>query len=308
MLSQISQSGDKYLRAESPICFVIMPFSKTKDKHDKQYWDNHFESFLKPTIEELGLIAKRSEPLRGDILKEIISNLVISPIVVADITDLNPNVFWELGVRQSFKHGTITIAEAGSEIPFDIGIKSTLFYHPNDYIKNEKFRKKFIRAIKDCLSHPDRPDSHVLETISGRGTLFSIILYAETTRRFEAIYDEYENNLDLFSRILEQAEKNKKNRENAGWPTDRFMTACIELALTNRYLDEEKPFYKTLSRQFNSLCAMNSMLDCWRLSNVGTENWFIDNRKFYEKRFETFKKTLDKAQERHTKKAISAIC
>ena len=92
-------------------CFVIMPFSKTSDQHTTEYWTKHFESFLKTLIEECELEAYRSEPLRGDILRQIISGLLVSPVVVADLTDGNSNVFWELGVRQSFKHGTVTIAE-----------------------------------------------------------------------------------------------------------------------------------------------------------------------------------------------------
>lgn len=90
-----------------------MPFSKTTDKHTEDYWTEHFERFLKPLIEENpGLEARRSEPLRGDILRQIITDLVVSRVVVADLTDHNPNVYWELGVRQSFQHGTVTIAEA----------------------------------------------------------------------------------------------------------------------------------------------------------------------------------------------------
>lgn len=83
-------------------CFVIMPFSQTTDEHGEEYWTAHFERFLKPTIEEVGLEARRSEPLRGDLVSEIVKELVVCPIVIADLTDLNANVFWELGVRQSF--------------------------------------------------------------------------------------------------------------------------------------------------------------------------------------------------------------
>ena len=71
-------------------CFVIMPFSETTDKHTAEYWMKHFENFLKPLIEENSkVIAHRSEPLRGDIVKQIINDLVVSPIVVADLTDKN---------------------------------------------------------------------------------------------------------------------------------------------------------------------------------------------------------------------------
>ena len=151
-------------------CFVIMPISKTTVEHSEDYWRKHFETFLEPLIKECGnLEVFRSEPLRGDLVKQIIEDLCYSPIVVADLTDKNPNVFWELGVRQSFKHGTITIAEAGTKIPFDISTKATLYYYPKNHLKNEAFREKFKKAIKDCLSNPDSPDSQVLEVIPGRG-------------------------------------------------------------------------------------------------------------------------------------------
>lgn len=152
-------------------CFVIIPFSQTSEEHTEDYWNKHFEYFLKPLIKECGdLEVSRSEALRGDILKQIIRDLYDSSIVVADLTDKNPNVFWELGVRQSFKHGTVTIAEQDTKIPFDISTKGTLYYYPKNHVKNERFREQFKKAIMDCLSNPDSPDSQVLEVIPGRGT------------------------------------------------------------------------------------------------------------------------------------------
>ena len=135
-------------------CFVIMPFSKTSETHTEDYWTKHFETFLKINIDPIPNIkAYRSEPLREDILKQIIRELVTAEVVIADITDHNPNVFWELGVRQSFKHRTITIAEEGTSLPFDISSKSTLFYSPKDHLKNTKFTTKLKNAIKDCLKN-----------------------------------------------------------------------------------------------------------------------------------------------------------
>src|SRR2546425_8791263 len=106
-----------------------MPFTRTSEIHSTEYWTRHYQGFLRPTIEtNPNLKARRSTPLRGDVLREIIKDIVISPIVVADLTDANPNVYWELGVRQSFRHGTITIAEEGTHLPFDVNVKGTLFY------------------------------------------------------------------------------------------------------------------------------------------------------------------------------------
>lgn len=220
-----------------------MPFSKTSEKHTKEYWTEHFNSFLRPLIEGCSeLKAHRSEPLRGDILKQIITELAICPVVVADLTDLNPNVFWELGVRQSFKHGTVTIAEKGTKVPFDVSVKGTLFYNPEDHIENAKFSRQFERAIKDCLSHPERPDSHVLETVSGRGTLFQIIRRDEAIRRAKALIYECKVNMKLLNKVYDTARKNQKTPKKREFVTARFRYSAVELLVTTRYLDEEEAF------------------------------------------------------------------
>jgi len=122
-----------------------MPFSETSRARTQDYWTAHYEKFLKPCIESFGdIVVERSKVVRG-----IISNLISADIVVADLTDNNPNVFWELGVRQSFKHGTITIAENGTKLPFDISSKGTLFYFPNDHIKNTDFERS-LHTAKRC--------------------------------------------------------------------------------------------------------------------------------------------------------------
>ena len=103
-----------------------MPFSKNDDQAHEEYWTEHYESFLKPLIEETPeLEAHRSEALRQNIVGEIIKDLAVSSIVVADLTDNNPNVYWELGVRQSFKYCTVTIAEEGTKLASDITLKGT---------------------------------------------------------------------------------------------------------------------------------------------------------------------------------------
>lgn len=276
-----------------------MPFSKTTEKHTEEYWTKHFEHFLKPTIEECPeLEALRSEPLRGDVLKQIITNIVNCPVVVADLTDWNPNVFWELGVRQSFKHGTITIAEKGTKMPFDVSIKSCLFYNLNDYIENEKFRKRFKKAINDSLSNPDKSDSHVLETVSGRGTLFEIIHRDEAIRRVKALISECKHNTAVINEIYEIAKKNQKTPAKRIFVTSRFRFSAIELLVTNRYLDEKDNFYKMAEDVIDNILTRTDQLNIWENSPTLTEAWFIDDEKQNEFEAEgiKFMKKLRKTQ------------
>lgn len=247
-----------------------MPFGQTTPEHTEEYWDDHYSTFLKPLIEKnSNIIARRSEPLRGDILKQIINDIIVSPIVVADLTDKNANVFWELGVRQSFKHGTITIAEFGTTLPFDISSKGTLFYYPKNHIKMKDFTIQFEKAIQDCLSHSDRPDSQVLESISGRGTLFEIFSRDEVARRLDSVWDECQTNLKLLNIIVNIAKENLKVDEDrrVNRPFVRLRTVAIELLVTERYINEPDDFYSLIADSINLIDSLNSTLARWNELN-----------------------------------------
>ena len=273
-------------------CFVIMPFSKTNDQHTEEYWTRHFEGYLKPLIEECSsIIAIRSEALRGDILKQIITDLMFAPVVVANLTDANPNVYWELGVRQSFKYGTITIAENGTTIPSDLRLKGHLLYYPNDNIKDAGFRIKFKKAILDCIEHPEKPDSDVLETINGRGTLFEIFRKDESGRRVEALISENEHNKAILKRIYEVIDYNK-GKSSKKCVFSRMQSYAIQLLVTNRYLDKDDAFYKSFANALDCIVTANSGLEQMRESYELAERYFINNKEEFESVLKLAEKTL----------------
>ena len=264
------------MKSATQLSFVIMPFSKSSDRHTEDYWTKHFEGFLKPIIEENGqLEARRSQALRGDILKEIITNLVSAPIVVADLTDANSNVYWELGVRQGFKHGTVTIAEEGTKLPFDLGTKGTLFYGSSP-VKLEEFRKRFKESLDDCIRSPKRPDSYVLETISGRGTLFEIFLRDEAKRRLDGVLFEIASNEAHANVLADTMRKNQENPNEAHvFVTARFRTDATELMLTERYIDEDQQFFIKADHYQKILVALNETLGVWGKDPEETEKYFL---------------------------------
>ncbi len=246
-------------------CFVIMPFTDTSGRHTEGYWTNHFETFLTPLIKECdpNLNVRRSEAIRGDIIKQIITDLIRSFLVVADLTDKNSNVYWELGVRQSFKHGTITIAEVSTLLPFDLSTKGTLWYYPKDHLKNEEFRKQFRRAVKDCLEHPERPDSQVLDAISGRGTLFELFNRDEAIRRLEGLELELTSNRLRISIIVNEIQEHQSKIETNSISPQRLRVVALELLLTNRYVSDTAGFYIIASMIFDHILVLNGLLDSW---------------------------------------------
>jgi hypothetical protein len=283
-----------------------MPFSKTTDEHTKEYWHGHFTEYLKPLIEENPNVqARQSKPLRGDVVREIVKDLVLSPIVLADLTDSNPNVYWELGVRQSFKAGTITIADDGyrQKVPFNIGAKSILFYYPNDAHEDAHFRADVKSAIQDCLDNPNRPDSAVLETVSGRGTLYEIVHREESIRRLDALAQELRRNESVYEDMIQLAEENRQLRKggkSVSFITERFRLISAELLLTHRYVDESDKFYLSAANYYNHLSACNEQMAFWRAAQEPTESWVLDSqdRKKREAYLSDFKSMIDLAREK----------
>jgi hypothetical protein len=272
-----------------------MPFSQTTAEHTKDYWTKHYKHFLKPLIEECSTLEARcSTALRGDITRQIILDLVESPVVVADLTDANPNVYWELGVRQSFMHGTITIAQEGTKLPFDISSKGTLFYD-STHLDEDKFREGFKAAINDCLEHPDRPDSRVLEAISGRGSLYEIIHKKETLRRLDAVLSECNYNLHILKVIIEHVQSNQDDPENRTIVTDRFRSYATELLATNRYVDEDSSFYESAEIYLGALSILNSQLELWSHTDFrdSFEKNMVENEEVRTKLFKDFKDNIE---------------
>lgn len=129
-------------------CFVIMPFSKTVEKHDEEYWTIFFDT-IKKIMEENGYICTRSEVGPYKLFSNIIRNMENSDVVIAVLTDFNSNVWYELGIRHALRTGTIMLLQEGQKIPFDISDFGIIFYR--DSIGLEQRMKKSIEAYLNKL-------------------------------------------------------------------------------------------------------------------------------------------------------------
>jgi len=139
-----------------------MPFSKTASCSEKD-WTWIFEKVLKPSIEGAGLdyICKRSVATRGNIIGAILRDLNDSYVVLADLTDRNANVFYELGVRHTIKDRTILIAQKRDDIPFDL---QAYAYHVYDWKTPEDIKAladKMKQLLTEIDNNPERPDNPV---------------------------------------------------------------------------------------------------------------------------------------------------
>ena len=147
-------------------CFVIMPFSTTETCSEEE-WTSIFETKIKPAVEASGhgYVCRRSQATRGNVLAGIMQQLATAHVVIADLTDANPNVFYELGVRHALTDRTILIAQDERAIPFDLRSYAWHVYNWRD----EGGIRQLFQRIKDLLDEierqPDRPDNPVSDFV-----------------------------------------------------------------------------------------------------------------------------------------------
>lgn len=107
--------------------FVLMPFEKQ--------FDLLFEQVLKPALEATGLQVLRADSVldQQSVMRDVVEGIASATLVVADISQVNANVYYELGLAHALFKPTVLLTQDISKVPFDLkGYRvitySTLFH------------------------------------------------------------------------------------------------------------------------------------------------------------------------------------
>ena len=152
-------------------CFVIMPYGKPdKEPALALELDLLYEEVIRPAVESVSLpsspgdhvVCHRSdkESRPGEIIAHVIENLVLSEMVIADLTGRNPNVFYELGVRHAVNDNTILISQHEEDIPFDLRGQRLIIYR-RDFAGGLRLRQQIVTAVHEIVNSPNRIDNPV---------------------------------------------------------------------------------------------------------------------------------------------------
>lgn len=130
-------------------CFIVMPFGDT----DLQVV---YEDFVRPTIEnECELVCERGDDVFGSnvIMDDIVHSIESADIVVADLTEKNANVFYEVGICHTLKKPVLLLAQSIDDVPFDLRHRRVLLYEysPRGCKRLENTLKDNLNAMLDAL-------------------------------------------------------------------------------------------------------------------------------------------------------------
>ena len=176
-------------------CFVIMPIG-SNDAYS--IYRSRYEHIIRPAVEQLFInghqvfrcIRADFVTKAGSITKDLLGRLYRSEVVIADLTDLNPNVFYELGVRHALRSGTILIALKGTKLPFDVGDLRVIYYEDRLGGETEAI-PKIQEMLKSLLSDVWQQDSPVLHNIPELAELGAVKEYQVRIAALERERDVY---------------------------------------------------------------------------------------------------------------------
>lgn len=151
---------------KKPCCFVISPIgSDNSDVRNRA--DKILNHIIAPVADECGYEALRADKISepGMITTQVIQHIMEDPMVVADLTDQNANVFYELAVRHIVRKPFVQLIQKGQRIPFDTaGIRTIEVDHTDlDSVANAKVELK--KQIQHTAAHPDKVQNPIIATI-----------------------------------------------------------------------------------------------------------------------------------------------
>jgi nucleoside 2-deoxyribosyltransferase len=108
--------------SNAPVCFVIMPFvERDEDRYPTGFFAEVLASIFSPAITGAGLQVRTAQRQGSDLIQAtIVRELFEADLVLADLTEHNPNVLFELGLRIAENKPVVLVRSKGTGRIFDV--------------------------------------------------------------------------------------------------------------------------------------------------------------------------------------------
>lgn len=195
-------------------CFIVTPLGMVGSEIRRKA-DGVIEAVLNPILEEFEykVIAPHEIDNPGSITKQIIEHLLHDELVIANLTNLNPNVMYELAVRHATRLPIVCIAEEGTKLPFDIASERTIFYR-DDMAGVGALKVSLRGMLKVALKEkdPDNPIYRAQESFE----LKKVVIKDDAQK---VIVDQL-NAIERRLTNIESLERNRSSRTSSPYQSD----------------------------------------------------------------------------------------
>jgi len=131
-------------------CFVMMPFADPLG--------SYYDKVYKPAIEKAGLTPIRADNEifgTGKIIDQVWSGINSAKVLIAELTDRNPNVFYELGLAHALQKPVVLISSNEKDVPFDLHHIRVIYYDVTDPFWGNKLIEKVAENILSAIKNPE---------------------------------------------------------------------------------------------------------------------------------------------------------
>lgn len=250
-------------------CFIITPIGDSSSDI-RRHIDGIIDAAIIPALEKNNSIKyKPIVPHRiynsTTITKQIYNELYECDLVIANLTELNPNVMYELAICFCFGKPVIIIAEIGTKLPFDIKDQRVFFY-TNDAQGTIELIENISKSL-ETINYDDEPSSPIHDAIN-EAVLFKIgeksndknqaeeklaLIIRKLDGYFEiqSISEEFSTKFDILLDIMRELEKGSPKP----WMLENFKkayTEALEICVKAKsYLGEGT--YEGLQKQLSEI-------------------------------------------------------
>lgn len=194
----------------SNYAFIVTPIGPELSA-TRRATDGLINAVLKPVLEgmdyEVFVAHEIASP--GSITRQVIEHVLYDGLVVANLSELNPNVMYELAVRHCVGLPIVVLAENGTRLPFDISDERTVFFQ-NDMSGVVDLGPQLASAVKAAISMkaPDNPiyrvtQSRVLRESAEQDDVQSFLL--KKLDSIEAFIAEIKVGTNSFASVTQEA-------------------------------------------------------------------------------------------------------
>lgn len=221
-------------------CFVVCPIGEEGSTIRKQS-DQVLKYIIEPVCKEKGFEAIRVDKINNTdkIDSSIIEYLQTAELVIADLSEHNPNAFFELGYRKALEKPVIQIIEEENSIPFDIANVRTINYKLSDPDKIESAKTRISEVIdvifnsnyiENCNLSSDNPNKSMTSSLSNINSqiLMSLLDISDEIKELkEMIKDKDNKNLEQIISVFTE------KITNVSTPQDRFVEYALKEFMKN---------------------------------------------------------------------------
>ena len=230
-------------------CFIVTPIG-AEGSDTRRSADGLIDAVLEPICKKLNLemyVAHRIDTA-GSITTQVIEHILNDDLVIVNLTELNPNVMYELGVRHAARLPVISLAEDGTRLPFDISDERTIFY-TNDMAGVTKLNPILAKMASDALNdnEPDNPvyraaTNKVMKELHPQNDFQSFVV--NRLDKFESLLKNSTSNVNL-SQITSLSQKQIKMAH------ENVLSAVISF----QYVEDNESNHKSNHDQITNLLA-----------------------------------------------------